>query len=213
MNWKFAKLIGLLLLIFIETVCNGQDTLITKTGAKIPVKIIGINENYILYQIYESDKGVVHTIKPDMISSISYKNGEKQTYPNFKLYNEPAVKTFKITDSLALINVSRFKALTEPGSKVYIDNGEDLGVMKCATFELSSWGYWNIVKDRQTSDFILRFNCKYGFMSGKGFVEFIDPANFESINRTDQFRAIVISFNSKRGFIKKLIKKKIIAKY
>jgi len=211
MNIKF-KIGIVLMLLFIVTVNNGQDTIITKTGAKIPVRIIEINENSILYQINESDKGAIHSIKPSMILSIRYKNGEIQTYPNFKLQS-PILNTFQISDSLELFNKNRFSSLTKSGNKVYIDNVEDMGIMNCAIFELGSWGYWNVVKDRQGADFILRFNCRFGIMSGKGFVEFIDPINYKVISKTERFRAIVISFNSKRGFIKKLIKKKIITLY
>lgn len=212
MNLEFKKFSGLLLLLFIVTLINGQDTIITKTGSKIPVRIVEIKKDKVLYQINESGKGAIHSVRSDMILSIIYKNGEIRTYSNFMLQT-PILNTYQKNDSLELFNKSRYTLLTRKGNKVFIDNVEDMGILNCAIFELSSWGYWNIIKEKQGADFILRFNCRFGMMSGKGFAEFIDPLNYKVIYKTEHYRAIVISFNSKRGFIKRMIKNKIIPLY
>ena len=107
--------------------------------------------------------------------------------------------------------VRLFNVLTKKNNLVYIDSGYDEATIIHATNALEAWGYWQITKNKEKADFILRFSGRTGaFFHWFGSAQFINPENNNIFKTTREVNAIWgWDFNSKRDAINKIVNKEI----
>ena len=130
---------------------------------------------------------------------IKYENGEKEVFSNKESYNQNSNQD----DDL-------LKKLTKKNNVVYIES-EDDGAKIHATNAIQEWGYFQITKNAQEADLILRFMGDYnGAAHWSTYVQFINPKDKEILKSTKRHHDVWgWDFNSKRGAINKLIKREI----
>jgi len=101
--------------------------------------------------------------------------------------------------------------LTKKNNKVYIDS-ENKNAIIHASNAIGIWGYWIITKKKEEADFILKFNIRFsGIGDAFGNAQFINPKNDMVLETTEEVNTIMgWDFNTKRGVINKIVKKRII---
>ena len=183
----------------VMTICSySQDTIRTTSGKEIIAKVTEVNNEEIKFKKHSNINGPTYTLNKYEIISITYLNGETETLIEEKPSNE-------------LEGTELFGELTKKNNKVYIDS-ENKNAIIHASNAIGIWGYWIITKKKEEADFILKFNIRFsGIGDAFGNAQFINPKNDMVLETTEEVNTIMgWDFNTKRGVINKIVKKRII---
>jgi len=74
---------GLLLalcILAISSACFAQDVIVTKDSKKINAKVVRINEDNIIYKLYDKQDGLAYSMPKSQIASILYEDGQVETF-------------------------------------------------------------------------------------------------------------------------------------
>jgi hypothetical protein len=190
------KYILLIVLTFNFVSCFSQDTLVKVSGDEINVKIQKISAHEITYKKWSFLDGPDYSISTSSVYKIIFENGI------IEMFNEDEIEKNEI--------IKDPKRAIEKGNNVFImsadatsKNGEEYFIQ-----DLSGWGYWNVVDNKDLAHFILVLT-----IDRRGMGVFKIWATFKSINGQEfktskTFKRSVSSFtgfNAARRLSEKLV--------
>lgn len=82
-----AKCLALMVLLSLTEISLAQDVIVMKDGSTIISKVLEVNTSDIKYKKFSNQKGPTYTINKSEVTSINYKNGERDVFE--KSTNEP----------------------------------------------------------------------------------------------------------------------------
>lgn len=192
-------IISILMLIFPATIFS-QDTIFFTKQSPLVVKVTEIENTKVKYRKFENLEGPVYSVEKSEIASIHYKNG---TVDSFKAATPEINK--KPLDKNELLNL-----IKTPNVAVYVSCSDAASVIH-AKNALQSATFWNLVNEKDTAQFIVRFTfVGIGLGDKKGKAQFLDPKTEALIFETNTVNtAFSWDVNTKRGVIDKIVNKEI----
>jgi hypothetical protein len=194
---KLTIIISILLLL-LGIKSNSQDTLTYKNGKIIVVKVIEIDAKSIKYKLSSNLEGPVYIKEKSEIRNIKYQNGDLEEFRD-----QP------IASGSGKYDLVQFHAITQKGNKVFIDCDISNGDIHAENY-ITEWGYWEPTNQVEKADFILKFVLIKSWPDYYGLAQFIDVKTNRIIYQTKKVSTEWnMDFNSKRGVIDKIIRKRI----
>jgi len=176
----------------------GQDTLTFANGKKIGVKVIEIDNKAVKYKLFSNLEGPVYVKEKAEIRNIKYQNGD---FEEFK--DQPIISSSEKYDLVI------FHTITKKGNKVFIDCDVSNGDIHAENY-ITEWGYWEPTNQVEKANFILKFVLIKSWPDFYGLAQFIDPKTNKIIYQTKKVSTEWnMDFNSKRGVVDKIIRKRI----
>jgi hypothetical protein len=113
--------IGLLiLLLLLVSSAFGQDIIYTANGDKIEVKVVSVNPENVLYEIYGEEAGESKTILKKDILVITYENGKYEVFYNTNVEEEnPDQNPFAKNTKRHLVSIDAISILIDRFSVAY----------------------------------------------------------------------------------------------
>jgi hypothetical protein len=187
-----------LLLISLVSRSFSQDTLTLDNGKKLGVKVIEIDNKTIKYKLFSNLEGPLYIKDKSEVRKVQYQNGE---FEEFK--NQSAASS---TEKYDLVY---FYAITKKGNRVFIDCDVSNGDIHAENY-IIEWGYWEPTNQIEKADFILKFVLIKSWPDYYGLAQFIDPKSNKIVYQTAKVSTEwSMDFNSKRGVVDKIIRKRI----
>lgn len=180
-------------LLFYSAISFSQDTIITKMGEEIKVKVKEVTESTVSYYKFDNLSGPLHTKSLAEIFQIKYENGSVETY------NRNA--TF-LTDSLITKSRDTTDELLKKGNSVFIqipDEASRAGE-KYFVDALRKWGYWKIVSDSNDAHVIIEFNIEKKPMLDKSAWVVFKTRELQEFKKSESYRSITSVFNGYNAF-------------